>query len=1067
MIKHTIFSLLLLGFWFTSQSQQQLSAIQHRTGSSSNPRAFHRLGDKLLFIADTKEYGAEWWVTDGTDTGTKLLKDIAPGVATTLVRNLNTSLLEVERSIVVANGILYFLTKNALNQSELWQTDGTTEGTLKIFTYEGIIEQFRPTPQKDKFYVIENFALYYLDITTKTKRRVSNPGGSITFVLPDYYLDTNVPPVLDYQLYFTYNELGEYELWRADGTITGNQRLFAQRIRLGQPLYNVYKGDVYVYNSQNDKVLIKTRGTTSTTEVLIPPVNLFPVSLQERFRGMTSRIIDNEFQLIEFPNPSSSVLNQFIVKNTTDGRTFRSVLTKTAPLGSISGVEVSGNTLYYASQTFLTAMDLTSGDTTKTYINWTLSGLDVARAKKLSNNSVAYFVKSPDFRGQLYLFDGATRKITPRNVFVSQILEFNNSLVLSGGTTAKGNVNLYGADLNGLNFKVRGNLQQVEDNEIPQFMLGTQLYYIGDDAGPGITLNKTDGLTAGQTVKVLNTSPTILLNAAASGLIHSDGQWALFSYVDQSNNRYIWVTDGTAAGTNLLGSITNAQERPYVYSVDNQLLLWFGSLSYYKVDFSGLRLIRSSTINTVSGNRKTLALDNKVLMFDEKSVTMVDANLSLTTLENRTLFTVDSMVAPLGIGARFFYLRLKTSGKLGVMTGASASEAPRELMEIPSATAMFKVSDGIFIHRTEVTSGGKINSFLTFVDANGQRAQEMGPFDFTTVRGVQKTGNTYTLAVVTAPNRLNVALLDVNAKIIRFLKGDAADSQNPKFVTSGSALYVVGSNVWKVLPAKDSLSRLLPAKFYQNGRTFLQASKMYVSFADPSPETWEIDSLKAQQLGSFFVRTRFTDLIEKRGFQGYTQNSSGRQNGIFLVESPTQTTLLKSLPTNHVVSEQVFAGMLIFTAENEAGGNELWLTEGTPERTRQWADLRTGALSSNPKDLRVMGNIVVCSAFSGDQGRQLWNVTPPVLAIKTSEPIFSLNVFPNPVSKIVSIRITDAKSASRYLKIFDINGRLIMEKSLPSTEQVDGIDVSHLPTGMYIVWVTDGKEWASKKINKY
>lgn len=114
-----------------------------------------------------------------------------------------------------------------------------------------------------------------------------------------------------------------------------------------------------------------------------------------------------------------------------------------------------------------------------------------------------------------------------------------------------------------------------------------------------------------------------------------------------------------------------------------------------------------------------------------------------------------------------------------------------------------------------------------------------------------------------------------------------------------------------------------------------------------------------------------------------------------------------------------------------------------------------------------MGNMVVCSAFSGDQGRQLWNVTPPVLAIKTPEPIFSLNVFPNPVSKIVSIRITDAKGASMYLKIFDINGRLIMEKSLPSTEQVDGIDVSHLPTGTYIVWVTDGERWASKKINKY
>ncbi len=1065
MIRYTIFGLLLLGSWLSSQSQQQLSTIQHRTGSSSNPRAFHRLGDKLLFIADTKEYGAEWWVTDGTDAGTKLLKDIAPGAASTLVRNLNTFfLVEVEQNIAVANGLLYFLTKNPLNRSELWQTDGTTEGTLKIYTYEGVIEQFRATPQKDKFYVIENFALYFLDITANTKRRVSNPGGSVTFVLPDHYLDTSVPAVLDYQLYFTYNELGEFEMWRADGTSGGNQRLFAQSIRLGQPLYNVYKGDVYVYNSQNDKVLIKTRGTTATTEVLMQPMNLFPVSLQERFRGMTSRIVDNEFQLIEFPNPRSSVLNQFIVKTTTDGRTFRSALTKTVPLGSITGVEVLGNTLYYASQTFITAMDLTSGDTTKTYINWNLLGLNDARAKKLSNNSVAYFVKSADFRGQLYLFDGLTRKIAPRNVFVSQILEFNNALVISGETTAKGNVNLYGADLNGLNVKVKGNLQQVQDNEIPQFTLGRQLYYIGDDAGPGITLNKTDGLTAGQTVKVLNNSTTVLLNAGASGLIYSDSQRALFSYVDQSHNRYVWVTDGTTAGTNLMGSITNAQDRPYVYSINNQLLLWFGSVSFYKVDFSrGLE--RSATINTVSGNRRTVALDNKVLLFDEKSLTAVDANLSLTTLENRTLFTVDSTVVPLGIGARFFYLRLKTSGKLGVMTGAS--EAPRELLEIPSATATFKVSDGIFIHRTEVNTGGKISSFLTFVDADGQRAQEMGPFDFTTVRGVQKTGNTYTFAVVTPPNRLNVALLDVTAKSIHFLKGDAADAQNPKFVTSGSALYVVGSNVWKVLPAKDSLSRLLPAKFYQNGRTFLQEQKMYVSFAGPTPETWEIDSLKTQQLGNFFVTTQFTDLIGKKGFQGYIQNGNGRQNGIFLVESPAQTTLLKSLPANQVVPEQAFSGMLIFAAESETGGNELWLTEGTPERTKQWADLRTGILSSNPKDLRVMGNIVFCSAFSDGQGRQLWNVTPPVLSLKMPVPAFSFNVFPNPVSQIVSIRITDAEKAPMYLKIFDIGGRLILEKPLPSTGQVDGIDVSHLPTGTYIVWVTDGKRWVSKKINKY
>ncbi len=1067
MIKYTIISLLLLVCWLNAHSQQQLSFIQHRTGSSSNPRAFHTLGTKLLFIADTKEYGAEWWVTDSTDAGTKLLKDIAPGAASTLVRNLNTSfLVEVEQSITVANGFMYFLTKNALNQSELWQTDGTTEGTQKIYTYEGIIEQFRATPQKDKFYVIENFALYYVDITAKTKRRVSNPGGSITFVLPDHYLDTNAPTVLDYQLYFTYNEQGDYELWRADGTSGGNQHLFAQRIRLGQPLYNVFNGDVYVYNSQNDKVLIKTRGTSATTEVLIQPVNLFPVSLQERFRGMTSRRVGNEFQLIEFPAPRSSIANQFSIKSTTDGRTLRNGVVKTVPFGLVSAVQTAENTLCFASQSFITSMDLTTGDTTKTYIPWSWTGVDDARVKRLSNNSLAYFLKSADFRGQLYLFDVPTRKITPRSVFISQLTEFNNALIVSGSTISKGNINLYRADLTGQNLKAQGNLQQVEDNEIPQFTLGSQLYYVGDDDGAGITIAKTDGLTAGQTVKILNNSPTVLLNAAASGLMYSDGQRALFSYVDQIHNRYIWVTDGTTAGTNLLGTITNAKDRPYVYSVDNQVIIWFGFTSFYKVDFSGGRLIRSSAINTVSGNRRTVALDNKLLLFDERSMTAIDANLTLTTLENRTLFTVDSTVRPLGIGARYFYLRLKPSGKLGVMTGASALEAPRELMEIPAASAMFKASDGVFIHRTEVTAG-KTVSFLVFVDADGRSAQEMGPFDFTALRSVQKNGNAYALAVVTAPNRLNVALADVAAKTFRFLKGDAADSQNPGFVMNGSQLYVVGSNVWKVLPAKDSLSRLLPAKFYQNGRTFLQDKKMYTSFANPTPETWETDSLKTQQVGNFFVVARFTDLLEKKGFQGYTQNSSGRQNGIYVVDSPTQTTLLKALPANRTVPEQAFAGMLIFAADNEAAGNEVWITEGTPERTRLLADLRTGTSGSTPKDFRILGNTVLCSAFSGDQGRQLWNVTPPVLAVKTEVLPFSFNAFPNPVNETLFLRITGAQKALMYLKISDISGRFVLEKAVFPTEQTEEIDISRLSSGTYIVLMTDGYRWVSKKITKY
>ncbi len=1067
MLKHTLLYLLLSGYCLNSWSQQQLSNIQHRTGAYTNPRAFQKLGNQLLFIADTFEYGTEWWSSDGTDAGTKLLKDISPGPTSSLVRNLNTfNLMEVELTITVANGLMYFLTKNALNQSEIWQTDGSTEGTRKLYTYEGIIGHFMPTLQGDKFYVLENSDLYFVDITAKTRRRVNTPGGSVILVLPDYQLTDDAPALLAYQLFYTYNVQGEYELWRTDGSVAGTERLSAHLIRLGQPLYTLFKGDIYVYNSQNDKVVIKTRGTAATTKVLIPPVTTFPSAAPERFRGMASRIVEDELQLIEFPNYKNTSSNQVLVRATADGQMFRTVLDKSLAVGKISGVQVVGNNLYYASQSDINTLDLTTGNTKKTPLDWFLSGVDYARVKKLSNNFLAYFVKSTDFRSQLYLFNTAAQTITNQGTYVVDVAWINNSLVLSGSTTAKGNVNLYRADLTGQNVKALGNLQQVGDNEIPQFKLGSQLYFIADNDGQGITLYKTDGVVGSQTVKVLTTSQNLLLNGAESGVLYSDGQRVLFSYADFNHNYYLWVTDGTANGTNVLGSITNALERPQAYSIGNQVMVWPGGTQFYKIDFTGLKIIQSTNLN-LSGNRKTLVLDNRILLYDEQSLGVVDVDNKVNLLENRTLFNVDSTLSPQGIGARFFYLRRKTSGKIGVMTGAGTFDAPKELMELPSAKATFKASDGIFIHRNELNANGQINSFLTFVDANGQAAQEMGPFAFLEMRGVQKMGNVYALAVTTSPNRLNVAMLDIAAKSIRFLKGDAADS-NPKWVMYGQGLYIISSNVWKVQPTKDSLSRLLPLKFYQNVRSFEQDKKLYVSYANPTPETWEIDSLNVRLLGNFFVTTRFTELLQKKAFQGYTQNSTGITNGIYVVESPSQTVLLKSLPPNRVVPEQWFSGMLIFTAESENAGNELWITEGTPQRTRQLADLREGSLSSNPKDFRIIeGNVFVCTAIVTNKGRQLWNVTPPVLAIEPPALPFSIQVFPNPVSEIVSLTATGNEKLPISLKMIDLQGRVVLERQLQSMEHTYKIDVSSLATGVYIVMVSDGRLWVSKKIIKY
>ncbi len=74
-------------------------------------------GNKLFFMATDADHGFELWKSDGTVSGTKLVKDITPGIDGTFGLYDFTN----------AAGQLYFL-----NFSTLWTSDGTVLGTLAV-----------------------------------------------------------------------------------------------------------------------------------------------------------------------------------------------------------------------------------------------------------------------------------------------------------------------------------------------------------------------------------------------------------------------------------------------------------------------------------------------------------------------------------------------------------------------------------------------------------------------------------------------------------------------------------------------------------------------------------------------------------------------------------------------------------------------------------------------------------------------------------------------------------------------------------------------------------------------
>lgn len=84
---------------------------------------FKSINSKVMFVASDGVHGLEPWVTDGTEAGTQMLKEI----------NTTNYSSEVNHNYAkVFNGYLYFSANNGTTGRELWKTDGTEAGTALV-----------------------------------------------------------------------------------------------------------------------------------------------------------------------------------------------------------------------------------------------------------------------------------------------------------------------------------------------------------------------------------------------------------------------------------------------------------------------------------------------------------------------------------------------------------------------------------------------------------------------------------------------------------------------------------------------------------------------------------------------------------------------------------------------------------------------------------------------------------------------------------------------------------------------------------------------------------------------
>ncbi|MCC6000862.1 MAG: hypothetical protein JJU19_08365, partial [Pararhodobacter sp.] len=131
--------------WVSDGTEEGTFLLKNIGGEDDNgiPRYMTPLGDgRVVFSAEAgrnepdADSGRELWITDGTTEGTRLLKDINPGIGEwDIPESSNPEYLTALR-----NGKVVFTADDGVHGRELWVTDGTEAGTM-------MLRDFQPGPQ--------------------------------------------------------------------------------------------------------------------------------------------------------------------------------------------------------------------------------------------------------------------------------------------------------------------------------------------------------------------------------------------------------------------------------------------------------------------------------------------------------------------------------------------------------------------------------------------------------------------------------------------------------------------------------------------------------------------------------------------------------------------------------------------------------------------------------------------------------------------------------------------------------------------------------------------------------
>lgn len=238
------------------------------------------MNNRLYFVAYDGVHGAELWKSDGTSVGTTLLKDINIGINDAFYTSsgwLHSVSFGVQKRLL-------FWTNDGTHGTELWCTDGSASGTIMLKDINpgeessGHIFSYRP------FGIANLFTFYFVadDGIHGNELWKTNGTAAGTVMVKDIVPGETESITLGSENFETYhNEVyfratpfgGSYHLYRTDGTEAGTEMLVPTTVTNANPdpvnMFNVgnrtlYFSAAYTTNYGNELYKLEIPYTVTT-----------------------------------------------------------------------------------------------------------------------------------------------------------------------------------------------------------------------------------------------------------------------------------------------------------------------------------------------------------------------------------------------------------------------------------------------------------------------------------------------------------------------------------------------------------------------------------------------------------------------------------------------------------------------------------------------------------------------------------------------------------------------------------------------------------------------------------